>query len=254
MTDIPVISLIQAEQQDEVRISAEIFRAYTETGFLVVRDHGIDRKVFDDAYELAHDFFRKAPENACVYVGRKGGPAKCTAKSGVGRLVLDGSEPLPFPADKRGIALRDALKTYYAACRTVADRVTGMLTVALGLGEFVDDALLTLFTKDGPGLQLCDPAGDWIDVDVPRRDWFIVSTGHLKVRWSHKAHVSAWWAGEGDRSRQPIALFKPAHDAAVIEWFPKYTQVRPAAYEPARYEDFSPERLNAFFGREEVRS
>ncbi|MFC7813294.1 MULTISPECIES: 2-oxoglutarate and iron-dependent oxygenase domain-containing protein [unclassified Streptomyces] len=254
MTDIPVISLAQVEQQDEARICAEIFRACTETGFLVVRDHGIDRKVFDDAYELAHDFFRQAPENACVYAGGKGGPAGCTDKAGVGRLVLDGSEPLPFPADKRGIALRDALKTYFAACRTVADRVTGMLTVALGLGEFVDDALLTLFTKDGPGLQLCDPAGDWIDVDVPERDWFVVSTGQFEMRWSHEARVSPRWAGEGNRSGQSIALFKPAHDAAVIEWFPKYTQVRPAAYEPARHDDFSPERLNAFFGSEEVRS
>lgn len=254
MTDIPVISLAQAEQQDEVRISAEIFRACTETGFLVVHDHGIDRKVFDDAYELAHDFFGQAPGRACLYTGREGGPAKYTEKSGVGRLVLDGSEHLPFPADKRGIALRDALKTYFAACRVVADRVTGMLTVALGLGEFVDGALITLFTKDGPGLQLCDAAGNWIDVDVPGRDWFIVSTGNLKVRWSHEAHTAAQRAGEGDRSRQSIALFKPGYDDAVIEWFPTCTQAQPDAYESAPYEDFSLERLNAFFGREEVRS
>ncbi|MGD9483586.1 2-oxoglutarate and iron-dependent oxygenase domain-containing protein [Streptomyces sp. TRM70308] len=254
MTDLPMISLAQAEQGAEARICAEIFRARTETGFLVVYDHGIDRKVFDDAYELAHDFFRQAPENACAYTGRQGRPAECTETSGVGRLVLDGSEHLPFPADKRGIALRDALKTYFAACRTVADRVAGVLTVAPGPGGFVDDASITLFTKDGPGLQLCDPAGDWIDVDVPGRDWFIVGTSNLPVRWSHRTHASAQRAGEGDRSRHSIALFKPTHDDAVIEWFPTYTQARPDAYEPAPYEDFSPERLSAFFGREEVRS
>ncbi|NWF30208.1 isopenicillin N synthase family oxygenase [Streptomyces sp. PKU-EA00015] len=255
MTDIPVISLAQAEQGDEVEIAAEIFRACTETGFLIVCDHGIDRQVFDNAYELAHDFFRQAPESPCAYTGRKGRPAKHTEKSGVGRLVLDGSEQLPFPADKRGIALRDAMKTYFAACRTVADRVTGMLTVALGLGEFVDDSLITLFTKDGPGLQLCDPAGDWIDVDVPGRDWFLVSTGAFKVRWSHEARLSAQRTDEqGDRPRQSIALFKPTRDDAVIEWFPTYTQALPDAYEPAPYEKFSLEKLNALFGREEVRS
>jgi isopenicillin N synthase-like dioxygenase len=254
MTDIPLISLAQAEQHDDVRISAEIFRACTETGFLVVHDHGIDRRVFDEAYEMAHEFFRQEPGNSCPYTGRKGGPATCTEESGAGRLVLDGSEHLPFPADKRGIALRDALKTYFAACRTVADRVTGMLTVALGLGEFVDGASITLFTKDGSGLQLCDPAGNWIDVDVPGRDCFIVSTGNLRVRWSHQAPGAAQRAGGGDRSRQSIALFKPGHDHAVIEWFPTYTQAKPDVHEPAPYEDVPLERLNAFFGREEVRS
>lgn len=254
MNDLPVISLARAERHDDARISAEVFRACTETGFLVVHDHGIDRKVFDDAYERAHEFFRQETESACPYSGRKSGPAARTEKYGAGRLVLDGSEHLPFPADKRGIALRDALKTYFAACRTAADRVTGMLTVALGLGEFVDGASITLFTKDGPGLQLCDPAGDWIDVDVPGRDWFIVSTGGLRVRWSHEAHAAARRAGGGERSRQSIALFKPGHDHAAIEWFPTRAQTRPDVYEPAPYEDVPPERQHALFGREEVRS
>src|ERR1035441_4360144 len=55
MTAIPVIGL----DGDEVKVASEISRACTEVGFFVVRDHGIDRKVFDDAYEESMGFFRR---------------------------------------------------------------------------------------------------------------------------------------------------------------------------------------------------
>src|SRR5581483_11683528 len=109
---------------------------------------------------------------------------------------------LPFPADQAGAALRVALKAYFAACETVADRITELLTVALelprdffavrtdssndslrsqfypgrraefandqGMGEHTDGTLITLLSEEGPGLQLRDRAGRWLDVDVER--------------------------------------------------------------------------------------
>ncbi|GGT19525.1 isopenicillin N synthase family oxygenase [Streptomyces purpureus] len=258
MTGLPVISLARAEQGDEAKVADEISRACTETGFFVVRDHGIDREVFDTTYELSF---------------------------GVGRLVLDETEQLPFPADKRGIALRDALKTYVAACRSVADRVTELLTMApdppdavaaartdrsddslrcpyhlgereepLGDRGTGDDTLITLLTEDGPGLQLRDLSGNWIDVDVPGRDWFIVGVGGLSARWSNDAYVSTpRRVGLGDRPRQSIAFFKLANDDAVVESFPEPTRERPATYVPIRDEQFSSQKMDALFGREEVR-
>ncbi|MFK4102500.1 isopenicillin N synthase family dioxygenase [Streptomyces sp. NPDC019531] len=313
MTALPVISLDPARYGDEKKVADEISRACTEVGFFIVRDHGIDRKVFDDAYELSLDFFRRPAgqknalpmrtstargdndyspygysallsENAYAYTGRQGMPSDYVEKFSVGRLVLDDTEELPFPADPDGDALRTALKTYFAACESVAARLTELLTVALelprdffairtdrsndslrsqfypgvktefrndqGMGEHTDGTLITLLTEDGPGLQLRDLSGEWIDVDVPERDWFIVNIGDLMARWSNDEYVSTPHRVKlVDRPRQSIVFFKLANDDAVIECFPMFTRDREALYDPIRYETFSLEKMDALFGR-----
>lgn len=314
MTAIPVISLDRALRGDEEKVADEISRACTEVGFFVVRDHGIDRRIFDDAYALSLDFFHRPAEeknalpmrtstvrgdndyspygysallseNAFAYTGKRGMPSDYVEKFSVGRLVLDDTEELPFPADERGTALRAALKDYFTACETVAARVTELLTVALelprdffatrtdrsndslrsqyypgvreefrndqGMGAHTDGTLITLLTEDGPGLQLCDLSGTWIDVDVPERDWFIVNIGDLMARWSNDEYVSTPHRVQlVGRPRQSIVFFKLANDDAIIECFPKFTRERPARYEPIRYEEFSLRKMDALFGRE----
>ena len=137
MSSIPVISLAQARQgSDERQVADEISRACTEVGFFVVRDHGIDRAVFDDAYRALarvlpaarsrssasspmrtstargdndyspYGYSALLSENAYAYTGKQGMPADYVEKFSVGRLVLDDSEDLPFPADAQGVALR----------------------------------------------------------------------------------------------------------------------------------------------------
>ncbi|WP_424892524.1 isopenicillin N synthase family dioxygenase [Streptomyces sp. XH2] len=224
-------------------------------------------------------------ENAYAYTGKQGMPADYVEKFSVGRLVLDDAEDLPFPADESGSALRAALKAYFAACETVSARVTELLTIALelprdffatrtdrsndslrsqyypgvqreflndqGMGEHTDGTLITLLTEDGPGLQLRDLSGNWIDVDVPERDHFIVNIGDLMARWSNDEYVSTPHRVRlVDRPRQSIVFFKLANDDAVIEAFPKFTRERPATYEPIRYETFSLQKMDALFGRE----
>ncbi|MEU1480919.1 isopenicillin N synthase family dioxygenase [Streptomyces sp. NPDC001668] len=314
MTALPVISLEQARNGDERKVAEEISRACTEVGFFVVRDHGIDRRVFDEAYELSLDFFRRPDEekdplrmrtstargdndyspygysallseNAYAYTGKQGMPSDYVEKFSVGRLVLDDAEDLPFPDDERGAELRTALKNYFTACETVAARVTELLTIALelprdffavrtdrsndslrsqyypgtrqeflndqGMGEHTDGTLITLLTEDGPGLQLRDLSGQWLDVDVPERDWFIVNIGDLMARWSNDEYVSTPHRVKlVERRRQSIVFFKLANDDAVIECFPKFTRERPATYEPIRYETFSLQKMDALFGRE----
>jgi isopenicillin N synthase-like dioxygenase len=311
MTAIPVIGL----DEDEVKVASEISRACTEVGFFVVRDHGINPEVFDDAYTESMDFFRRPvtqkdaypmrtstargdndyspygysallAENAYAYTGRPGMPADYVEKFSVGRLVLDDAEDLPFPADDRGVALRRALKTYFVACETVADRVAELLTVALelprdffairtdrsndslrsqfypgareeflndqGMGEHTDGTFITLLSEDGPGLQLRDLSGTWIDVDVERRDWFVVNIGDLMARWSNDEYVSTPHRVKlAGRPRQSIVFFKLANDDTLIECFPKFARERPVKYEAIRYETFSRQKMNALFGRED---
>jgi isopenicillin N synthase-like dioxygenase len=225
-------------------------------------------------------------ENAFAYTGKQGMPADYVEKFSAGRLVLDDAEDLPFPADERGAALRRAMKTYFAVCETVADRIAELLTVALelprdffairtdrsndslrsqfypgvheefgndqGMGEHTDGTLITLLSEDGPGLQLRDLSGTWLDVDVERRDWFVVNIGDLMARWSNDEYVSTPHRVKlAGRPRQSIVFFKLANDDALIECFPKFTRERPAAYEAIRYETFSRQKMNALFGRED---
>lgn len=311
MTAIPVIGL----DGDEEKVADEISRACTEVGFFVVRDHGVDPRIFDDVYEESMDFFRRSAaqkdaypmrtstargdndyspygysallsENAFAYTGRQGMPADYVEKFSVGRLILDDTEELPFPEDEHGVALRTAMKTYFAACEAAADRIASLLTIALelprdffairtdrsndslrsqfypgtkaeflndqGMGEHTDGTFITLLTEDGPGLQLRDLSGTWIDVDVERRDWFVVNIGDLMARWSNDEYVSTPHRVKlADRPRQSIVFFKLANDDALIECFPKFTRERPAQYEAIRYETFSLQKMNALFGRED---
>ena len=311
MTTIPVIGL----DSDEIKVADEISRACTEVGFFVARGHGIDRKVFDDVYAESMEFFRRPAaqkdalpmrtstargdndyspygysallsENAYAYMGKQGMPSDYVEKFSVGRLVLDDAEELPFPADERGDALRVALKTYFAACETVADRIAELLTIALelprdffairtdrsndslrsqfypgvreefsndqGLAEHTDGTFITLLSEEGPGLQLRDLSGTWIDVDVGRRDWFVVNIGDLMARWSNDEYVSTPHRVKlAVRPRLSVVFFKLANDDTLIECFPKFTRDRPARYEPIRYETFSLQKMNALFGREE---
>jgi isopenicillin N synthase-like dioxygenase len=314
MKAVPVISLERAGQGDEAAVADEISRACTEVGFFVVRDHGIERAVFDDAYEASLAFFRRPPEakreqamrtltargdndyspygysallseNAFAYTGKHGMPSDYVEKFSVGRLVLDDAEQLPFPSDEQGAALRVALRTYFAACESLADRIAELLTVALelprdffatrtnksndslrshfypgqqeefandqGMGEHTDGTLITLLTQDGPGLQLRDLSGAWLDVDVHQRDWFIVNIGDLMARWSNDEYVSTPHRVKlATEPRQSIVFFKLANDDTLIECFPKFTRQRPAKYEPILYETFSLQKMNALFGRE----
>ncbi|MER0449446.1 2-oxoglutarate and iron-dependent oxygenase domain-containing protein [Streptomyces sp. Edi4] len=313
---IPVIDLAPAHR-DERRTAEEISQACRQTGFFVVRGHGIAREVFDDAYSASLRFFqlpleakRELPmrtstargdndyspygysallsENAYAYTGRPGMPSDYVEKFSVGRLILDDDEELPFPKDESGQRLRASLKAYFAACESVAGHIAELLALALdlprtffatrtntsndslrshlypgvapeflndqGMGQHTDGTLITLLTQDGPGLQLQDRAGRWLDIDVQERDSFIVNIGDLMARWSNDEYVSTPHRVRlADRQRQSIVFFKLANDDTVIECFPKFAADRAPKYEPIRYEDFSLQKMNLLFGREGAR-
>lgn len=314
---IPVIDLEPGRPDLERKIAEEISEACRNTGFFVVRGHGIASAVFDDAYAASLRFFALTPEtkdtfamrtsnargesdyspygysallseNAFAYTGKPGMPSDYVEKFSVGRLILHDDEELPFPADELGARLRAALKRYFAACETVAGQIAELLALALdlprdffatrtdtsndslrshlypgvdpqflndqGMGQHTDGTLITLLTQDGPGLQLQDRSGRWLDIDVQERDSFIVNIGDLMARWSNDEYVSTPHRVRlADRQRQSIVFFKLANDDTVIECFPKFAADRPAKYAPIRYEDFSLQKMNLLFGREEAR-
>ena len=228
-------------------------------------------------------------ENGYAYAGKPGMPADYVEKFSVGRLILDDTEELPFPEGDHGVELRAAMKAHFVACETVANRITELLSIALelprdffaqrtdrsndslrslfypgrqpdfandqGCAEHTDGSLITLLSQDGPGLQLCNQSGEWLDIQTADRNSFIVNIGDLMARWSNDEYRSTPHRVRlADRPRQSIAFFKLANDDALIECFPKFTRTREARYEPIRYETFSLQKMNALFGRTSEKS
>jgi isopenicillin N synthase-like dioxygenase len=296
---------------EERGVAMALDRACRQVGFFTVVGHGIARPIFDEVYaaskrffdrplteknhcRLASGFTRAADdytpygysglleENAYAYTGQAGKPSDYVEKFSVGRLVLDDREPLPFPADAGGRALRRAMKAYLTACEVVTSRLTELFTVALdlprdffvartgtstdslrsqsypgkqrdfandqGMGEHVDGTLITLLTQTGPGLELKDRQGAWLPATGNDIDEFIVNLGDLMARWSNDEYLSTpHRVVLCDRPRQSIVFFKLANDDTVIECFPKFCRDKPAQYQPILYKTFSLEKMRALF-------
>ncbi|MCC0038572.1 MAG: isopenicillin N synthase family oxygenase [Brucellaceae bacterium] len=171
----PVFSLRDFEHADSARrrsLAATVDAICRETGFLAIRDHGVDQEVIDRAWNAAHDFFDqpfeakqgvKAPYPGYPY-GYLGPDSEALAKSrnvdtppdlkesfNGGPLKipegLDDAEALAFcyaptiwPDEPAGF--RQAWEDYYRAMEDLAARIMRLFGLALDLPEDTfDDAI-----------------------------------------------------------------------------------------------------------------
>ncbi|NQZ11730.1 MAG: isopenicillin N synthase family oxygenase [Algicola sp.] len=167
MNKIPVIDLSKAmtgSLEDRKAVAREIDEAYKSIGFITVKGHGIDKSVFENAYQSLDAFFalpldekyrcttdvrpcpwqtngysRLLEENAHKLMGKEG-PGDYVEKFSMGRSVLSDELPLPFPADPSCDGIRQNMKRYYEACIELTNILTGLFALVLDLPEdhFVD--------------------------------------------------------------------------------------------------------------------
>lgn len=165
MNDIPLIDMSPAlEGSDDGRqaVALAIDTACREVGFFTLCGHGVPSSIFEDIFNLSHDFFERSKEekaecrldaghalledsytpygysglleeNAFAFMGEQGKPSDYVEKLSVGRLILDTETRLPFPNDAAGMALRSAFQRYFVACEQVTNNLTELFTLALGL-------------------------------------------------------------------------------------------------------------------------
>ena len=159
--NIPVIDLstyFNGGDREKLQLGMEIDKACREVGFFTIHGHGIDRKIFQDAYDSLKEFFALSieeknklrtdiqpcahqkngysallEENAHAFMGRKGMPSDYVEKFSMGRSVLDDHLPLPFPDGDFGVRLREHMKAYYKACEKLTGIVTELFAIALDL-------------------------------------------------------------------------------------------------------------------------
>jgi isopenicillin N synthase-like dioxygenase len=248
--DIPLIDIAPAftgEERARRRVAGEINRACCETGFFVVCGHQVPDAVFDQAYArlaaffalpLAHKQACRLPsghtfardeytpygysalleENAYAYMGEQGKPNDCVEKYSTGRLVLDDSIALPFPATAEGAALRAALGAFYAATDAVARELAGLFEIGLnlppgqitghmaasndslrchayparepgtatdqGMGAHRDGSLITLLSHTSPGIEVGSPDGSWSRLPCSSPRHYVVNIGDLLAHGS----------------------------------------------------------------------
>lgn len=225
-------------------------------------------------------------ENAHAYMGRRNQPADYVEKFSVGRLVLDDAEDLPFPTSGVAASFRQDVKDYFSALDGLARDLTELFALSLnlphdyfavrtdkstdslrlqtypgfqdgfqnrqGMGEHTDGTLLTLLTDTSPGIEVKTRSGEWIRPVLPRTSDVLVNIGDLMMRWSNDEYVSTpHRVVLSDQPRQSIVYFKLANDETVIEPFPVFLRDRPAKYPAIRYKDFSLEKMNALFDRDQ---
>jgi isopenicillin N synthase-like dioxygenase len=164
MNEIPLVDLTAARTgggSGERAAAMQIDRACKDVGFFTLSGHGIDARVFEDAYAKSKRFF-EAPlaqkrecrlptgftkalddytpwgysglleENAYAYMGEQGQASDYVEKFSVGRSIGDG-EALPFTQSPVARELSVALKNYFNACERLTAYVTELFTVALDL-------------------------------------------------------------------------------------------------------------------------
>ncbi|MEE9453258.1 MAG: 2-oxoglutarate and iron-dependent oxygenase domain-containing protein [Paracoccaceae bacterium] len=317
MEQIPIIDLspaLHGSAEEKYQVAMQIDKACKEIGFIVVHGHDISPDVFTQMYTGLETFFNLPieekqkckldsgftmakddytpygysgllEENAFAYMGEKGKPSDYVEKFSTGRLILDDSQPLPFP--KTGVAksFRQDVKTYYQACEQLSVILTRLFALALelpedffasktdrsndslrlqtypgfshdfanrqGMAEHTDGTLMTILTDTSPGIEVKLASGEWVRPMLEQEGHFLVNIGDLMMRWSNDEYVSTRHRVVlSDQKRQSIVYFKLANDDTVIESFPKFTQSRRAKYPPIVYKDFSLEKMDALFSRD----
>jgi isopenicillin N synthase-like dioxygenase len=162
MLEVPAIDISKALKgsfEDRKAIAKEIDSACRTLGFFSIKGHGIDKSIFEDAYDSLTKFFElpseakmqctteKRPcwyqvdgynpplgESANALMGKEG-PRDYVEKFSMGRSILDDSNDLPFPEDESCKDLRKNMKRYFEACNEMADILMPLVALALDLPE-----------------------------------------------------------------------------------------------------------------------
>lgn len=116
-----------------------------------------------------------------------------------------------------------------------------------GAGKHTDWGALTFVAGDGtPGLQVCAPDGEWLDVPaVPGS--YIVNVGDMLQRWTNDHYVSAphrVFSTPGRERFSLVTFFDMDYDAP-LECFPScVSRARPARYAPMLAGEYLMHRFN----------
>lgn len=284
---IPVVDLSD-EPSD---VAAAIDDACHRVGFFQIVGHGVDAGVEAAAWEVAQAFFRLPvdeklavsipPGDAYGYgpyrverlaasLGQVTPPdlketysigpddATCAAATAADPAAAFVFSRTPWPSSLPG--MRPALRAYYDALASLADRLMGLMAVGLGLdrdhfvpfidrhtsalralhypdlaavepepgqlraGAHSDYGTLTLLRQSGPGLQVVGADGEWHDVAVVDGA-YVVNIGDALERWTNDRwrstiHRVVVPSAAFGGDRQSMAFFHNANWDAVIECIP----------------------------------
>ncbi|CEM04059.1 unnamed protein product [Vitrella brassicaformis CCMP3155] len=305
---VPVVDL----RQQKEAIVAEIRHACQVWGFFTVTGHGIDKDTFAKVLEAADGVLSlplqdkmklKAKEKGVVrgYMVYHGQLLDETTQTEPDRkegfdfgeqFPADGSlgaADLPdkyelfyadniWPDENQLPGFKQAVLTYQQQVRALGKRLTGYVSLAMGLpesfmadhakhspsllrllkyaaikslpeegrvgcGAHTDWGLLTLLKTDGSGGLEIKPrwSDSWVEVAEPTDDCIIVNLGDMLQRWSNDVFVSTPHRViiKQDRVRYSIPFFINADPMATVECVPTFHSAeRPPRYPPVHVGEY----------------
>lgn len=71
--EISLLSYVNGSEADKVKFVDDLFGGLKEYGFIILKDHTVDQKKVDKAYDLVHEFFHLPLETKMKYYNQTGG-------------------------------------------------------------------------------------------------------------------------------------------------------------------------------------
>lgn len=71
--ELSLLSYVHGSQSDKIKFVDDIFLGLKDYGFIILKDHTIDQKKIDRAYDLVKEFFNLPLETKLKYQGNNGG-------------------------------------------------------------------------------------------------------------------------------------------------------------------------------------
>ena len=163
--EIPNINLTNSKlgtHQEKRNIAMQIDEACKKTGFFVVTGHGVERKIFEEVFEVTKSFFKLSlseknkcrlsegftkakddytplgysgllEENGYAYMGEFGKPSDYVEKYSVNKDIFNDAISLPFPDNEFGVTFKEKIKPYYKALEDISEHLCELFAIALDL-------------------------------------------------------------------------------------------------------------------------
>ena len=71
--EVSLLSYVNGSEADKVKFVDDLFGGLKEYGFVILKDHTVDQKKVDKAYDLVHEFFHLPLETKMKYYNQTSG-------------------------------------------------------------------------------------------------------------------------------------------------------------------------------------
>jgi isopenicillin N synthase-like dioxygenase len=151
--ELSLLSYVHGSQNDKIKFVDDIFLGLKDYGFIILKDHTIDQKKIDRAYDLVKEFFALPLETKIKYQGNNGGQRGYTPFKTEHAKNNKNPDLKEFWHVGRELAANSAYKGIYPE-NVWPSEVNELKKTFIELYEAMDLTSITLLETIGKGLDV----------------------------------------------------------------------------------------------------